>query len=117
MERLTSSNKEIPTLTADNETYWLKVYFKLKEYEDLEEQGLLLKLPCKINDAIYTIILGKIEEYIVSGFSVLESNMLIQLEYECEMHTYHRTIGSSKLGKTWFLTKAEAEKALAEMEK
>lgn len=24
-----------------------EIYMKLKEYEDLEEQGLLLKLPCK----------------------------------------------------------------------
>lgn len=45
MERLTDSNKEIPTLD-DNAEYWLKVYFKLKDYEDLEEQGLV-KLPCK----------------------------------------------------------------------
>ena len=36
MERLTNSNKEIPTL-VDNAEYWLEVYFKLKDYEDLEE--------------------------------------------------------------------------------
>ena len=46
MERLTNSDKEIPTLD-DNAEYWLKVYFKLKEYEDLEEQGRLVILPCK----------------------------------------------------------------------
>lgn len=44
MKRLTNSNKEIPTL-IDNAEYWQKVYFKLKEYEDLEKQGRLLKLP------------------------------------------------------------------------
>lgn len=38
MERLTNSDKEIPTL-VDNAKYWLQVYFKLKDYEDLEEQG------------------------------------------------------------------------------
>ena len=36
MERLTNSEKEIPTL-IDNVEYWIKVYFKLKEYEDLED--------------------------------------------------------------------------------
>lgn len=46
MERLTNSDKEIPTL-VDNAEYWLQVYFKLKDYEDLEEQGRLIKLPCK----------------------------------------------------------------------
>jgi hypothetical protein len=44
MKRLTNSEKEIPTL-IDNAEYWQKVYFKLKEYEDLEKQGRLLKLP------------------------------------------------------------------------
>ena len=37
MGRLTNSDKEIPTL-VDNEEYWLQVYFKLKDYEDLHEQ-------------------------------------------------------------------------------
>ena len=36
MSRLTNSNKEIPTL-VDNAEYWIEVYFKLKDYEDLEE--------------------------------------------------------------------------------
>lgn len=26
---------------------------KLKHYEDLEEQGLLIKLPCKLNEMVY----------------------------------------------------------------
>ena len=43
MGRLTNSDKEIPTLLNSAE-YWLQVYFKLKEYEDLYEQGLLLRL-------------------------------------------------------------------------
>ena len=42
-ERLTNSCKEIPTL-CDNAEYWLQVYFKLKDYEDLEEQGKLVIL-------------------------------------------------------------------------
>ena len=42
MERLTDSNKEIPTL-VDNAEYWLKVYFKLKEYESLEERWKAVK--------------------------------------------------------------------------
>lgn len=31
----------------------LKMYRKLAEYEDLEEQGKLLKLPCAVGDAVY----------------------------------------------------------------
>lgn len=65
MERLTESNKEIPTL-VDNAEYWLKVYFKLKDYENLEEQGRLIKLPCKdvyfiidINNPKYAMVMKK----------------------------------------------------------
>ena len=29
------------------------VYRKLKDYEDAEEQGLLLRLPCKVGDVLY----------------------------------------------------------------
>jgi hypothetical protein len=32
-----------------------KALEKLEEYEDLEEQGLLLQLPCKVGDKIYII--------------------------------------------------------------
>ena len=32
-----------------------KALKKLKEYEDAEEQGLLLRLPCKVGDTIYYI--------------------------------------------------------------
>ena len=39
MEKLTNGDKEIPTL-VDNAEYWLQVYFKLKDYEDLEEVAL-----------------------------------------------------------------------------
>lgn len=52
MERLTNSDKEIPTL-VNNAEYWLEVYFKLKDIEDAEEQGLLLRLPCKVGDTVY----------------------------------------------------------------
>jgi hypothetical protein len=54
MERLTNSDKEIPTL-VNNAEYWLEVYFKLKDIEDAEEQGLLLRLPCKVGTIIYKI--------------------------------------------------------------
>lgn len=52
MKRLTNSDKEIPAL-SNNAEYWLQAYFKLKDYEDSEEQGLILKLPCKVGDTVY----------------------------------------------------------------
>lgn len=65
MERLTNSDKEIPTL-VDNTEYWLMVYFKLKDYENLEEQGRLVELPCKdvyfivdINSTRYAMVMKR----------------------------------------------------------
>lgn len=61
MERLTESN---PSWIDDE--LWERacepdceeidaVYRKLKDYEDLEEQGRLLVLPCEIGDRLYWI--------------------------------------------------------------
>ena len=33
---------------------------KLGKYEDLEEQGRLVKLPCKVGDTVYVIVAKKI---------------------------------------------------------
>lgn len=38
-----------------------EIYDKLKEYEDFEEQGRLIKLPCKVGDKVY-----EIEEFVDS---------------------------------------------------
>ena len=32
---------------------------KLGEYEDAEEQALLVRLPCKVGDTVYAVICGK----------------------------------------------------------
>lgn len=33
-----------------------KVWERLKDYEDMDEQGLLLRLPCKVGSRIYQVI-------------------------------------------------------------
>lgn len=62
MERLTqTSNKGGVAFTFDLDITCerseikkiLKVAEKLKNYEDAEEQGLLLRLPCKVGDTVY----------------------------------------------------------------
>lgn len=40
---------------------------KLGEFEDLEEQGLLLKLPCKVGSAVYVIATCKDFEKVLDG--------------------------------------------------
>ena len=99
MERLTDSNKEIPTL-VDNAEYWLKVYFKLKEYEDLEEQGRLVKLPCK--DVYYIVDINNPRYAMVMKRSIRELAI-----YEIE--------DIDKENCKYFSTKEKAEAKLKEL--
>lgn len=94
MKRLTNSDKEIPTLN-NNAEYWLQAYFKLKDYEDLEEQGLLLKLPCKVGDTVYLI---KSDGKVVPRTADMQFLGVLWDDY----------------GKEWFLTQEEAEEKLKE---
>ena len=96
MKRLTNSDKEIPTL-SNNAEYWLQAYFKLKDYEDLEEQGLLLKLPCKVGDTVYLI---KSDGKVVPRTADMQFLGVLWDDY----------------GKEWFLTQEEAEAKLKESE-
>lgn len=96
-----------------------KVYEKLKQYEDLEGQGLLLRLPCNVGDPVWDIDFGRPCRYEVTGFSFGNLN-----EDYCEDEVtvfnpivvyYTNSNGSmtgrfamSEIGKTVFLTREEA---------
>lgn len=64
MKRLTQrENDKLIMVKQDNgeyiPVYWdednFKAIEKLADYEDLEEQGLLVRLPCKVGDDVYII--------------------------------------------------------------
>ena len=78
---------------------------KWEEYKDLEEQGRLIKLPCKVGDKVYSVECNKIKEYIVSDFDVCMKGI-----YAYQGYTF---IG--EMGFSVFATKEEAEKALEVM--
>ena len=61
-ERLTVSGattqKDIDRLmelSNENQFGRNEAYYKLQHYEDLEEQGRLIELPCKIGDKVYGV--------------------------------------------------------------
>ena len=102
-----------------------KIIEKLGKYEDAEEQGLLLRLPCKVGDVIWDNDYGVPTAYEITGYSFGESDGYI--EYPASkteiVFYYSNTSGSitgsfavSEIGKTVFLTQAEAEQKLKEME-
>ena len=104
MERLTESN---PSWIDDE--LWERacepdceeidaVYRKLKEHEDLEEQGRLIKLPCKVGDTVYHVVQGRIVEV---------SNV--------DLFFLLLSVAENRFNNSVFLTKSEAEQKLKEM--
>lgn len=85
-----------------------KLYCKLAKYEEAEEQGLLLRLPCKVGDTVYFVDFDENEydEAIVESIEFGRNGFLINSD--CEIGTY---LGAEYL----FLTKEEAEQALKQM--
>lgn len=86
----------------------------LKRYEDLEEQGLLLKLPCKIGDTVYSIreLCDLKGTKVVSEFTVCRFELRNLQQFVVDFDGHRLNIAN--FGKTIFLTKKEAEKVLAD---
>lgn len=84
------------------EHYEKEICKKLADYEQAEEDGLLIRLPCKVGDVIYYFMN-------VDGVKVVAEHKIARISnlvYIMEEEVF---------GKTVFLTKAEAEQALAKM--
>ena len=96
---------------------------KLADYEDLEEQGLLVKLPCKVGDIIWDNDFGYPQSYEINAYSYGYCDSYVESYVEEEVVFYfensNRSITGfflmSEIGKTVFLTREEAEKKLEEM--
>lgn len=105
--------------------YIQQVFKKLADYEDLEEQGLLVRLPCKVGDTIWELCLcddGNYRIFQMIVKSISKYGTLRQVEKDVTIwHIYAESDYTYvyknfiDLGKTWFLTREEAEKKLEEM--
>lgn len=83
---------------------------ELKEYKDLEEQGLLVRLPCKVGDTMYDIV-GKplrIVEHKVDAFHIDKKGFHLQI--------INGVLEKKQEAKVYF-SREEAEKKLDEMKK
>ena len=118
MERLTYRGSEKMTedgltISSYSDYPTRRIIERLAEYEDLEEQGLLLRLPCPIGTTVYNTTWWDD----------------VQEKVKVDGKTFYRTVHKHKVskskfslidiydfGKTVFLTKAEAEQKLKEME-
>lgn len=104
---------------------------KLKYYEDAEEQGLLLQLPCGIGSDVYIIpskvncelnILSlhpennKVYHQKVALITFTEKGWYMECDKDREYAT-DRILSEKMYKETWFLSQEEAEAKLKEMEK
>lgn len=85
----------------------------MKCYEDAEEQGLLLQLPCKVGDNIYIIEPYGIEEASITGISEADDIDCFCFEVYIDPD-YHEIIALEEFNDTWFLSREEAEAKLKE---
>ena len=114
MERLTRRTETGGIKYTRHNIYEENIVEKLAEYEDLEEQGLLLRLPCKVGTTIYSIANnGKIYPVKATREVRIVNDMLHII---CESCSYSDLVSYDDIGKTVFLTQAEAEQKLKEME-
>ena len=91
---------------------------KLADYEDAEEQGLLLRLPCKeayskIGYEMYIICDRDIKKSEHLGLFVYPNGKMI---IKGDKNMNYADIEVDEIGKTVFFTREEAESKLSEME-
>lgn len=104
MERLTIHNGMYKRLDPEQAE---AIYKKLRAYEDLEEQGRIVVLPCKVDSVFYCVD--------SKGAICRKSSACVSIDLGRNI-SYCIGIGDwidkDDIGKTVFLTRAEAEKAM-----
>lgn len=104
MDRITERNEKGELLVNGKIVYAGELYevaSALEEYEDMEEQGKLLILPCKPGDTIYLLVNDGVNKPFIKEWKVLTIQCCVSLE--------------NKIGKTVFMTEQEAKEALEGM--
>lgn len=116
MKRLTRKSKSLDSYVLEDTsaTGCMNAVDRLGEYEDLEDNGLLLRLSCKVGDTVYAIGFNNnkpvIYESVVLNILIAEKEIIFNVKVdELEINSQ---LKQSMFGKTVFLTKAEAEQKL-----
>lgn len=91
----------------------IKYLEELERYKAAEQKGLLVKLPCKIGDAIYRMTpetLVPITRDIIMQITICDGFILLHGEVISE-------IDAAEIGETAFLSTEEADRKLKELTK
>lgn len=123
MERLTERYDVTPDGESD---VWVKQHDyisaarKLCDYEDLEEQGLLVRLPCKVGDTVYRVNAGAKQPIIPMTVSEIhflcyKNERTVRFDAIDKEYMGESCYRLEDIGRIVFLTHEEAEKKLEEM--
>lgn len=98
------------------------VYERLKHYEDMEEQGKILSIPCKPEDTVYVIsdysnnkTRFEIIKAVVTTVRLKNDGKTVSFSCRGKWKNQNPYIGnfvSNSIGKTVFLTEQEAKEEL-----
>lgn len=115
------SENKIPLVKVLSGEYLYSAIEKLATYEDLEEQGLFVRLPCKVGTEVFVIFPG-INHYAKCQIKKIEikPNIFEKICYFIEpvvRRGQYLKYFNNEFGETIFLTREEAEKKLKEMKK
>ena len=113
------SEDKISLVKVLNGEYLYPAIEKLATYEDLEEQGLLVRLPCKVGTKVFVIFQG-INYYTKCQIKKIEisSTTFGKICYFVEPVTQRGMFlryFDNEIGKTIFLSREEAEKRMEEI--
>ena len=90
---------------------------RLAELEDKIENGTLIELPCKVGDKVYVFDSDKNGETIISEEIIKDYNIDgNSFSIIVQERNYSYFLSENGIGKDWFLTKAEAEEKLKELQ-
>lgn len=139
MERLTQrENDKLIMVKQDNgeyiPAYWdednFKAIKKFADYEDLEEQGLLVRLPCKVGDTVWVVTSPinvfdydkydgdaeyEVYESFLSSVSYYASGEQFRIYAKVTNSFIAAYFRECDFGKSIFFTREEAEKKLEEL--
>lgn len=113
------SENKIPLVKVLSGEYLYSAIEKLATYEDLEEQGLFVRLPCKVGTEVFVIFPG-INHYAKCQIKKIEikPNIFEKICYFIEpvvRRGQYLKYFNNEFGETIFLTREEAEKKLKEI--
>lgn len=93
---------------------YLEVYSNVSEHADLMRQGLLIKLPCKVGDTVYEANISRniVSTYKITAIVIGRDSRNYNWGLLDGVYSNMNGFNEFALGKTVFLTREKAEKAL-----